>query len=155
MVLTPSETRALYRRLAPHYDRLVEIFRLVGADMSTYRRRTVDALSVSPGETVVDIRCGTGRNFPWLERAVTASGRIVGVDLSDAMLCEAQHRVKRAGWANVDLVETDVADYEFPANVGALPGTAGAARQVGLGCKLQQFHPRSILQKLVLVESAS
>ena len=115
MVLSPSQTRALYRRLAPHYDRLVEIFRLVGARVSRYRRRAVEALSVSPGGTVVDLGCGTGRNFPWLERAVTASGRIVGVDLTDAMLREARHRMERAGWANVNLVESDVPTTSFRA----------------------------------------
>ena len=123
MVLTPSQTRALYRRLAPHYDRLVGLFRLSGARVSTYRYRAVEALSVSPGDTVVDLGCGTGRNFPWLERAVTASGRIVGVDLTDAMLSNARHRVESAGWANVDLAECDVADYEFPGNVGGVLST--------------------------------
>ena len=123
MVLTPSQTRALYRRLAPRYDRLVELFRLSGARVSTYRRRAVEALSVSPGDTVVDLGCGTGRNFPWLERTVTDSGRIVGVDLTDAMLREARHRVESAGWANVDLVEADVGDYELPGNMGGVLST--------------------------------
>ena len=97
VVLTPSQTRALYRRRAPHYDRFAGLFRLAGARVSTYRRRAVEALSVSPGDTVVDLGCGTGANFPWLERAVTASGRIVGVDLTDAMLREARGRVESAG----------------------------------------------------------
>ena len=123
VVLTPSQTRALYRRLAPHYDRLVGLFRLAGARVGTYRRGAVEALRVSPGDTVVDLGCGTGRNFPWLERAVTASGRIVGVDLTDAMLREAGQRVASAGWANVDLVESDAADYQFPANVGGVLST--------------------------------
>ena len=123
MVPTPAQTRALCRRLAPRYDRLVDIFRLVGANQSTYRGNAVEALGVSPGETVVDLGCGTGRNFPWLERAVTASGRIVGVDLTDAMLRAARHRVEGAGWANVDLVESDAADYDFPGNVGGVLST--------------------------------
>ena len=123
MVLTPSQTRALYRRRARHYDRFVGLFRLAGARVSTYRRRAVEALSVSAGDTVVDLGCGTGGNFPWLERALTASGRVVGVDLTDAMLCEARHRVERAGWANVDLVEFDVADYEFSDTVAGVLST--------------------------------
>ena len=117
MVLSPSQARALYRRLAPHYDRLV------GADVSTYRRRAVEALSVSPGDTVVDLGCGTGRNFPWQERAVTASGRVIGVDLTDAMLRKARHRVERTGWGNVELVESDAADYAFPGNMGGVLST--------------------------------
>ena len=123
MVLTLSQTRTLYRRRAPHYDRLVGLLGLSGARVTRYRRRAVEALGVSPGDTVVDIGCGTGRNFPFLERAVTDSGRIVGVDLTDAMLREARHRVDRAGWANVDLVESDAGDYELPGNIGGVLST--------------------------------
>jgi len=78
VVLTPSQTRVLYRRLAPRYDRLVGLF-------------------ASRVPRVADVGCGAGRSFPWLERAVTASGHIVCVDLTDAMLREAQHHVERAG----------------------------------------------------------
>ena len=127
MVLTRSQTRALYRRRAPHYDRLVGLYRLAGrltgVDVSTYRRRAVEALNVSQGDTVVDLGCGTGQNFPWLERAVNASGRIVGVDLTDAMLLEARYRVESAGWANVELVESDAAVYAFPGDVAGVLST--------------------------------
>ena len=123
MALTPSQTRELYRRRAPHYDRLVELFRLAGADVSAYRTRAVEALNLSAGDAVVDLGCGTGLNFPCLERAVTASGRIVGVDLTDAMLREARHRVVSAGWTNVELVESDAAEYVFPVKVAGVLST--------------------------------
>ena len=120
MTLTPSQTRALYRRRATSYDCLVSLFRLAGVDVTSYRRRAVDALEVCAGDTVVDLGCGTGLNFPWLERAVTASGQIVGVDLTDAMLVEARHRASSSGWANVDLVECDATEYVFPANTAGV-----------------------------------
>ena len=41
----------------------------------------------------------------------------IGVDLTDTMLREAQCRVERAGWANVDLLESDVADDEYSGDV--------------------------------------
>lgn len=90
---------------------------------SLYRRRAVEALNVSPGDTVVDRGCGTGANFPWLEHAVNASGRIVGVDLTDTMLLEARHRVESVEWANVELVESDTAAYVFPGDVGGVLST--------------------------------
>ena len=31
-------------------------------------------LVFSPGATVVDLECGTGRSFPWLERTYTDPG---------------------------------------------------------------------------------
>ena len=39
---------------------------------------------------MIDIGCGTGLNFPLLEAAIGPAGRIVGVDLTDAMLARAQ-----------------------------------------------------------------
>jgi len=75
----------------------------------------------SSGDTVVDLACGTGLNFPLLQRAVGPGGRIVGVDLTDAMLDQARARASAAGWTNVDLVSSDLAAYEPPGGIaGAL-----------------------------------
>ena len=114
MVLTQSQAPALYRRRAPYYDRLGWLFRLAGADVNAHRRRVVEALNVSPGDTVVDLGCGTGLNFPWLEGAVTASGHIIGVDLTDAMLREAQNRVDSAGWT---IVQSVLSDFLFKCRI--------------------------------------
>jgi demethylmenaquinone methyltransferase/2-methoxy-6-polyprenyl-1,4-benzoquinol methylase len=59
-------------------------------------------------------------NFPLVEQAVGPGGRIVGVDLTDAMLARARHRIAAHGWSNVTLVEADAADYRFPAEVDAV-----------------------------------
>ncbi len=123
MALTRSQVRSLYRRRARHYDRLVGVFRLVGADGPKYRRHAVEALTVGRGESVVEIGCGTGANFSLLQRAVGNSGHILAVDPTDAMLVEARQRVKRAGWANVDLVEADAADYRFASNIDGVLST--------------------------------
>jgi demethylmenaquinone methyltransferase/2-methoxy-6-polyprenyl-1,4-benzoquinol methylase len=83
----------------------------------------VQALGLRPGDTVVDIACGTGLNFPLLEEAIGPGGRIVGVDLTDAMLAHAQERVKTNGWRNISLVQADAADFDFPAEVDAILST--------------------------------
>ena len=67
--------------------------------------------------------CGTGLNFPLLEKAVGPGGRIVGVDLTDAMLARAQDRIKANGWSNVSLVQADAAGFDFPAGVNAILST--------------------------------
>jgi demethylmenaquinone methyltransferase/2-methoxy-6-polyprenyl-1,4-benzoquinol methylase len=58
-----------------------------------------------------------------LEKAVTEKGRIVGVDLTDAMLDQARNRVRAAGWQNVDLVQADLAQYTFPSEVAGILST--------------------------------
>ena len=62
-----------------------------------------------------------GPQLPFLQQVVGPTGRIVGVDLTDAMLAKAHERIERAGWQNVELVETDLATYHFPPDMkGAL-----------------------------------
>jgi demethylmenaquinone methyltransferase/2-methoxy-6-polyprenyl-1,4-benzoquinol methylase len=72
---------------------------------------------------VIDIACGTGLNFPLLEEAIGPGGRIVGVDLTDAMLARAFERVEANGWGNVSLVQADAADFGFPAEADAILST--------------------------------
>ncbi len=123
MVLSKQETRDLYRKRAKRYDHAMWIYRLAGFRVDKYRRDTVASLSLEPGDVVIDIGCGTGLNFPFLEHAVGESGRITGVDLTDAMLDQARDRVRTAGWQNVELVQSDLAQYEFPAGVAGILST--------------------------------
>jgi len=117
------EVREIYRRIAPNYDRSLLLLRLCGFREQHYRRQAVAALALRPGATVVDLGCGTGRNFPLLRAAVGPQGRVVGVDLTDAMLSAAEGRVRAEGWTNVELVEADAATYEFPAATDAILST--------------------------------
>lgn len=91
-----------YGRWAPVYD-LVATSPLIRA----WRERAVDSLDLSGGETVVDMGCGTGANFPHLQRAVGPEGRVVGVDLVPEMLTEAERRTEATGWENVHVVRGD------------------------------------------------
>jgi ubiquinone/menaquinone biosynthesis C-methylase UbiE len=119
MILGQDEVRALYRRTAPFYDATVWMYRLVG--LAGERNRAIAALCLRPGDTVIDMGCGTGLNLPALSDAVGPTGRVIGVDLTDAMLQRARRRVERNGLANVELIEADLTKYRFPAGLkGAL-----------------------------------
>jgi ubiquinone/menaquinone biosynthesis C-methylase UbiE len=112
-----------YRKKAKHYDITSRLYPVPGYPQRTQRLRAVHALGLRPGDTVVDIACGTGLNFPLLEKVVGPDGRIVGVDLTDAMLARAQDRIETNGWSNVSLVQADAADFDFPAGVNAILST--------------------------------
>jgi ubiquinone/menaquinone biosynthesis C-methylase UbiE len=71
------------------------------------REEAVASLQVCPDSLVLDMACGTGQNFPFLQQYI-GGGSIVGIDLSSGMLRRARQRVQRAGWDNVDLLQTDV-----------------------------------------------
>lgn len=122
-MLNTEETRELYRRRARRYDAALWIYRLCGFRVDHYRRRTVEALALGPGATVVDLGCGTGLNFEHLQRVVGPEGTVVGVDLTDAMLAQAKQRVGAAGWRNVELVQADLSTYEIPRGVDGILST--------------------------------
>ena len=122
-VLGPDAVRDLYDRLAPVYDAVAAGYDLAGA--GRFHRRAVEALALRPGDTVVDLACGTGANLPHLVEAVGPTGRVVGVDLSPEMLGRARQRAERAGWANVELVEADVRAVAFPEPVHGVVSTYG------------------------------
>ena len=86
---------ATYRKKAKHYNITSRLYPVPGYPQQAQRRRAVRAPAASAaGDTVVDVACGTGQNFPLIEQAIGSEGRIVGVDLTDAMLAQAQQRVE-------------------------------------------------------------
>src|SRR6202050_5456960 len=109
-----------YRKKAKHYDITSRLYPAPGYPQRTQRLRAVQALGLRTGDTVIDVACGTGLNLPLLQQAVGPGGRIVGVDLTDAMLAQAQDRVKANGWSNVSLVQADAAGFGFPARGDAV-----------------------------------
>ena len=109
-----------YRKKAKHYDITSRLYPAPGYPQRTQRLRAVHALGLRPGDTVVDMACGTGLNFPLLEKVVGPGGRIVGVDLTDAMLARAQDRIETNGWSNVSLVQADAVGFDFPARINAI-----------------------------------
>jgi len=121
--LEKERVRRVYRRRARRYDLSSRAYWLIGYRLNRYRRDGVAALRLAPGDTVVEIGCGTGHNFALLEEAVGPGGRIIGVDLTGAMLDEARQRVERSGWENVELVRSDAAAYRFPGRVDGVLST--------------------------------
>lgn len=120
MAFSKPEIDALYQKRASNYDWSANSYYLLGFREAHYRKRAIESLCLRSGETVVEIGCGTGLNFRYLQAAVGERGTIIGVDLTAAMLEQAENRVQRNGWSNVKLIHTDAAKYEFPDDVGGV-----------------------------------
>jgi demethylmenaquinone methyltransferase/2-methoxy-6-polyprenyl-1,4-benzoquinol methylase len=120
VLLTKEEILGLYRRRAARYDFSANLYYLLGVREQAYRRKAAKALQLEPGDTVVELGCGTGLNFPLLMRQIGPEGRLIGVDLTDRMLSQARRRIQRKGWTNVELVQSDAAKYEFPRGVNGI-----------------------------------
>ncbi|MFT4882304.1 MAG: ubiquinone/menaquinone biosynthesis C-methylase UbiE [Salinirussus sp.] len=98
----PGAARQFYARWARLYDLLAR-----APGVRSWRVRTADALALEAGDTVVEMGCGTGANFPYLRGQVGPDGRVVGVDLTPGMLEVARDRVVQAGWENVSVLVGD------------------------------------------------
>ncbi len=113
----------VYRKKAKHYDISCRLYPAPGYPQRSQRLRAVQALGLRAGDSVIDIACGTGLNFPLIEEAIGPGGRIVGVDLTDAMLARAEDRIDTNGWRNISLVQADAVDFDFPTQVDAILST--------------------------------
>ncbi|MDH6237101.1 methyltransferase domain-containing protein [Cryobacterium sp. CG_9.6] len=89
------------------------------------RERGVALLNLRPGDTVLDLGCGTGLNFDLLVRAVGPSGRVIGLDRSPQMLKVARRRLEVKGWSCVRLIEADAASFDPQQVADQLPADSG------------------------------
>jgi demethylmenaquinone methyltransferase/2-methoxy-6-polyprenyl-1,4-benzoquinol methylase len=112
-----------YRKKAKHYDVTSRLYPVPGYPQRRQRLRAVQALGLRPGDSVVEIACGTGLNFSLIEQVIGPGGRLLGVDLTDAMLAQAQARIDANGWRNVSLVQADAAEFAFGGEVDAILST--------------------------------
>jgi ubiquinone/menaquinone biosynthesis C-methylase UbiE len=112
-----------YRKKAKHYDVTSRLYPAPGYPQRAQRLHAVRALGLRPGDTVVDVACGTGLNFALIEEAIGPDGRIIGIDLTDAMLARAKERIEAQGWSNVSLEQADAAGFAFPSEVDAILST--------------------------------
>lgn len=84
--------------------------------------RTIARLDLRPGMHVLDLASGTGASAIPAARAVGETGRVVAVDLADAMLERGRRKARRAGvehieWVRGDMTATGLQDGSFDAVV--------------------------------------
>jgi len=58
---------------------------------------------VRPGQTVLDLGSGAGLDLVLAGHAVGPTGRVIGVDMTDAMIARARKNIARAGLTNVEI----------------------------------------------------
>lgn len=102
----PQAAIERYRHHAPGYDESARrTMRLRG--------RTIEKLALRPGQTVLDVGCGTGLSLDLLAPAVGPNGRVIGVELSPEMISRARARVAEHRWAQVELVEAGMEEAQI------------------------------------------
>lgn len=91
--MAPRSKVEISGRWAPYYDLLMDVLFL-----GTYPRfmaAVTARMQVEPGDEILDLGCGTGRNARLMLDRAGPAGRIVGVDVSERMLQRAQRRCER------------------------------------------------------------
>jgi ubiquinone/menaquinone biosynthesis C-methylase UbiE len=143
------------------YDRVARFYRSFEPLYLIFppaRRRAVAALGLKPGDVVLEIGAGTGRNFPYLMEAVGPTGTVIAVDASAGMLAEAQKLCRREGWSNVELIRQDAAqlrlDREVDAVLFSLSYSALPEPRPALAAAWQRLRPsrRVVVMDLGLTE---
>jgi arsenite methyltransferase len=128
-----EQIRALYDDLALHpekdfgWGRGKENARALGYDKTWLERLPAAVWESSaavgnpfgigpiyPGETVIDLGCGAGADVCITSLLVGPSGRVIGVDLTPAMVEKARANTRLAGFSNVEIIEADIADFPAP-----------------------------------------
>ncbi len=95
------------------YDKLSVIHDLLSFRDWPYRdarKHAIEALALEPGDTVIDLFCGTGVNFAPILEQIGSSGRLIGLDGSAGMLAQARRRIQKAGWhtEQITLLQEDL-----------------------------------------------
>lgn len=89
---------ALYRARAAHYDDEL-------APFEPLREAAIERLRLQPGQTVLDVGCGTGLSFAPLLQRLGPKGHIVGVEQCPDMLAHARGRLTPRQAGQVKLVQ--------------------------------------------------
>lgn len=128
--MTPGNDDASGHRLYDWWSRHPRLLQALYASVflgreSTFRRRAIETLDLSPEERVLEVGCGTGNSFAPLRAGVGSSGSVVALDVSRGMVRTARGRIREAGWQNVHVVRGDarqppVAEGRFDAAYAAM-----------------------------------
>jgi len=102
-----SEPIGSTQRFYTRWARLYDLVAVKTPGIKRVRRAAVDRLEPQPGDTVVEMGCGSGANLSILRERVGSEGRVVGIDMSPGVLGVARERVDRHRWANVHVIRGD------------------------------------------------
>ena len=89
-----------------------------GADLGLGCGRPTRLVPLEPGMTVLDLGSGAGVDVFLAAQQVGPQGRVIGVDMTDAMLEKARRNAAAGGYANVEFRRGEIED--LPVDSGSV-----------------------------------
>src|SRR3990167_128211 len=83
---------------------------IVDYEQHVRSKKVLDLLSANRGEKILDIGCGNARD---IVQIVGTGAQVIGVDISEGMVLEAQQELAKFGLGNVLLKVGDATRLEF------------------------------------------
>ncbi|HEY5603389.1 MAG TPA: methyltransferase domain-containing protein [Gammaproteobacteria bacterium] len=110
-----EDLQAYHKTITDTYDE-----RSTNHDKSEWHRnmalRLVEDLPPRPGDSVLDIATGTGTIAFHTASLVGPNGKVVGIDLSEGMLTQANAKLSASGLRNLEFILADAENLKFPPN---------------------------------------
>lgn len=79
-----------------------------------WREQFVKLANLQPGMTVYDLTCGMGECWPAIQNTIKSKGRLIGLDLSQAMLAGAEKRKANFSPLEITLVKENALHNTLP-----------------------------------------
>src|SRR5665811_1341369 len=106
-----EQVQAMFDRIAGKYDLLNSL--MTAGLHHSWRARAVDRTDVSPGDSVLDVCCGTGDLSFELASRVSPGGNVIGSDFSEPMLDLAREKAESRRSASVRFEWGDALDLPY------------------------------------------
>src|SRR5690349_14358409 len=90
-----ARAAATYNATADDFDDPVNSF------WDRFGRQTIERISLSPGERVLDVCCGSGASAISAAEAVGPTGSVIGVDLAENLLALGRAKSEARGLTNI------------------------------------------------------
>src|SRR5262245_39034218 len=91
--VTPATTGLVLHGTARFYDLMAWVF-MLGRER-VFREKVIDLARLKPGESVLDVGCGTGTLAIAAKRRVGSTGMVYGLDASPEMIVRAERKAKK------------------------------------------------------------